>query len=135
LVSPKEQSKDTNDLIHTKLVELLEPEPIVDPEVNLDPREIKANVLTDMILRELVISTMAPDQIFKTIDRTEEKDSPKGNNDDLPSFLTKGIETDLSSVDEYLLEFFIKIKEDKELFLDSLSTPLNRDAVEILGHL
>ena len=54
---------------------------------------------------------------------------------DMPSFLHKGIETDLSSIDEYLMEIFIKIKGDKQGFLESLSVPLNRDPLEILGHL
>jgi len=49
--------------------------------------------------------------------------------------LTKGIDTDLHSIDEYLIDLFIKIKEDKEGILDSLSTPLNRDPIEILSHL
>jgi len=53
----------------------------------------------------------------------------------MPSFLTKGIETDLHSIDEYLLDLFLKIKEDRDSFLDSLSTPLNRDPFEILCHL
>lgn len=53
----------------------------------------------------------------------------------MPSFLTKGIETDLHAIDEYLLDLFLKIKEDKEGFLDSLSTPLNWDPFEILCHL
>jgi hypothetical protein len=53
----------------------------------------------------------------------------------LPSFLTRGIQTDGLAIMQYLHELFQKIREDKEIFLDSLSTPLNRDPLEILKHL
>lgn len=45
--------------------------------------------------------------------------------DEMPSFLTKKIDASLLAVDDYILELFIKIKEDKEQFLDNLATPLN----------
>lgn len=53
----------------------------------------------------------------------------------MPSFLTRGIKTDALAISEYLKELFDKIKDDQEHFLDALSTPLNRDPLEILGHL
>lgn len=43
----------------------------------------------------------------------------------------KWIETDLHAIDEYLIDLFLKIKEEKD-FLDCLSTPLNWDPFEIL---
>ena len=55
--------------------------------------------------------------------------------EEMPSFLTRGIKTDTLTINEYLNGLFDKIKEDKAGFLDSLSTPLNRDPLEILGHL
>ena len=53
----------------------------------------------------------------------------------MPSFLTRRIQTDTISIAQYLCELFEKIKDDKEIFLESLATPLNRDPLEILGHL
>ncbi len=86
---------------------------------------------------EAIVGPKGP---LEVMDRTKESGemssiSASMANADLPSFITKGIKTGTDSVDEYLLELFIKIKEDKEAFLDQLSTPLNRDPVEILGHL
>ena len=74
-------------------------------------------------------NTFGPNGVFSYIDWWKPEDK------DLPSFLTKGIETDLQAIDEYLLDLFLKIKEDKDTFLDALSTPLNRDPFEILCHL
>lgn len=53
----------------------------------------------------------------------------------MPSFLNRGIQTDSLAIMEYLTKLFDKIKIDKDMFLESLATPLNRDPLEILGHL
>lgn len=55
--------------------------------------------------------------------------------EEMPSFLTRGIQTDGLAIMQYLHELFQKIREEKEVFLDSLSTPLNRDPLDILKHL
>ena len=81
-----------------------------------------------MLLWSIIANTFGPTGVFEIIDRwVTKKDSP--------SFLLKGIDTDLHAIDEYLIDLFLKIKEDKDGFLDSLSTPLNRDPYEILSHL
>lgn len=38
-------------------------------------------------------------------------------------------------VDNYVQEVFKKVKETEEEFIDNLSTPLNKDPLEILLHL
>ena len=82
------------------------------------------------------MDSLGPKGVFNVIDRYRERD-PQSHSRHLEEdlFLSKRIDTSIFAVDEYLLELFIKVKQDKESFLDSLATPLNRDPLEILMHL
>ena len=47
----------------------------------------------------------------------------------------RGIKTNIRIVDNYVAEIFKKIKESEDEFIENLSTPLNKDPLEILLHL
>lgn len=90
--------------------------------------EDDVNLITDHILHTMLCELDKDRGINRALNNG---DTPE----EMPSFLTRGIRTDALSIAQYLNELFDKIKEEKETFLDSLSTPLNRDPLEILGHL
>jgi CRISPR/Cas system CMR subunit Cmr6 (Cas7 group RAMP superfamily) len=47
----------------------------------------------------------------------------------------RGIKTTMRIVDTYLTEVFKKVKDSEDEFVENLSTPLNKDPLEILLHL
>lgn len=47
----------------------------------------------------------------------------------------RGIKTTMGIVDTYVSEVFKKVKESEDEFIENLSTPLNKDPLEILLHL
>lgn len=47
----------------------------------------------------------------------------------------RGIKTSMRIVDSYVGQVFKKVKEDEDVFVENLSTPLNKDPLEILLHL
>jgi hypothetical protein len=47
----------------------------------------------------------------------------------------KGIQTTMRIVDNYLQEVFKRVKDNEDEFIENLSTPLNKDPLEILLHL
>ena len=47
----------------------------------------------------------------------------------------RGIKTNMKIVDHYVGSFFKKVKEQEDEFIENLSTPLNKDPLEILLHL
>lgn len=47
----------------------------------------------------------------------------------------RGIQTSMRIVDSYLAQIFRKVKESEDEFIENLSTPLNKDPLEILLHL
>lgn len=105
-------------------------DPLLTPESERedDIKEEKVNVITDTILHMMLCELDVDKGVNKALNKGEQLE-------EMPSFLTRGIQTDSVSIAQYLYELFSKIKVDKEAFLESLATPLNRDALEILGHL
>lgn len=105
-------------------------DPLLTPESERedDIKEEKVNVIADTILHMMLCELDADKGVNKALNKGEQLE-------EMPSFLTRGIQTDSVSIAQYLYELFSKIKVDKEAFLESLATPLNRDALEILGHL
>ena len=65
----------------------------------------------------------------------ESKDSPKQGLLEERKNKMRGIKTTMKIVDQYIMEVFKKVKEGEEDFVDNLSTPLNKDPLEILLHL
>jgi Domain of unknown function (DUF4378) len=100
--------------------------PKSDDEVN--EKQEKSHFIADEIFRTMLWELDADKGINKALNNGDAVE-------EMPSFLTRGIQTDIIAIIQYLHELFDKIKVDKETFLDSLSTPLNRDPLEILGHL
>ena len=100
--------------------------PKSDDEVN--EKQEKAHFISDEIFRSMLWELDTDKGINKALNNGDPVE-------EMPSFLTRGIQTDIIAIIQYLHELFDKIKVDKETFLDSLSTPLNRDPLEILGHL
>jgi hypothetical protein len=47
----------------------------------------------------------------------------------------RGIKTTMKVVDSYVGEVFKKVKDGEDEFVENLSTPLNKDPLEILLHL
>jgi len=47
----------------------------------------------------------------------------------------RGIKTQMRVVDNYILDVYKKVQDGEEEFVESLSTPLNKDPLEILLHL
>lgn len=47
----------------------------------------------------------------------------------------RGIKTTMKVVDTYVQEIFKKVKDQEDEFVENLSTPLNKDPLEILLHL
>jgi transcription termination factor NusB len=47
----------------------------------------------------------------------------------------RGIKTTMRVVDQYMSQIFKKIKDNEDEFIENLSTPLNKDPLEILLHL
>lgn len=47
----------------------------------------------------------------------------------------RGIKTTMRVVDQYVAQVFGKVKENEDEFVENLSTPLNKDPLEILLHL
>lgn len=99
-----------------------------DSDILKNEIEDDVNLITDHILHTMLCELDKDRGINRALNNG---DAPE----EMPSFLTRGIRTDALSIAQYLKELFDKIKEEKETFLDSLSTPLNRDPLEILGHL
>jgi hypothetical protein len=91
-------------------------------------KEDDINLITDHILHTMLVELDKDRGINKALNNGEAQE-------EMPSFLTRGISTDALSIAQYLTELFDKIKQNKDTFLDSLATPLNRDPLEILGHL
>ena len=91
-------------------------------------KQEKAYFIADEIFRNMLWELDTDKGVNKALNNGE-------NAEEMPSFLTRGISTDVIAIIQYLHELFDKIKVDKDTFLDSLSTPLNRDPLEILGHL
>jgi hypothetical protein len=91
-------------------------------------KEDDINLITDHILHTMLVELDKDRGINKALNNGEAQE-------EMPSFLTRGINTDALSIAQYLTELFDKIKQNKDTFLDSLATPLNRDPLEILGHL
>lgn len=94
----------------------------------INEREEDANFIADQILHMMLCELDEDKGISKALNQGEPAE-------EMPSFLTRGIQSDPIAIAQYLQELFTKIKNDKELFLESLATPLNRDPLEILGHL
>ena len=82
----------------------------------LDPTEIRIDTITDILLRDIVSKTFGYGGVFDKVDRAKNIDPllafENTLNNAYPDYVLKGIETDCLAVDEYLLEVFIKIKED-----------------------
>ena len=93
-----------------------------------EERNEEGNLIADQILHTLLWELDHDKGINKALNNGE-------SIEEMPSFLTRGIQTDTIAVVEYMAKLFNKIKADKETFLESLATPLNRDPLEILGHL
>jgi len=47
----------------------------------------------------------------------------------------KGIKTNLQVIENYIDEVFKRVKDNEDEFVENLSTPLNKDPLEILLHL
>jgi hypothetical protein len=106
-------------------------DPLLTPEckrLESEEKDDQVKLIADELLHLMLCELDEDKGINKALNGG---DAPE----ELPSFLTRGIKTDIETICEYLNELFAKIKEDKEGFLDSLATPLNRDPLEILGHL
>ena len=121
-------------------------DPLVPIVVKIEDKKLKINLaqenedLEEKVRRE--DSNTIADEILHTMlceldnDKGINKALNQGENlEEMPSFLTRGIQTDTISVIEYLTKLYDKIRIDKESFLESLATPLNRDPLDILGHL
>ena len=94
----------------------------------VDEKEEQGKLIADQLLHLLLCELDDDKGINKAMNTGEEPE-------EMPSFLMRGIQTDTLSIAQYLNELFDNIKEDKESFLESLATPLNRDPLEILKHL
>lgn len=101
--------------------------------------QTEKDIVSEMIFQEVLHSAFGPNGVFSAIDRinppTYGIEVRETEEEEMPSFLLKKIDSTIQAVDDYTLELFLKIKEDKDEFLDSLATPLNRDPLEILKHL
>ena len=105
-------------------IEEIHPSPSPIKDENLNVNDIKADTLTDIILREVIGATFGKAGVFNVINRMK---PDTVDFETMPSPMVtveKNITTDLSAVDQYLIEIFLKIKENKIDFLESLSVPL-----------
>lgn len=107
-------------------------DPQLTPESNrpeeLDLREENSRMIADQLIHTMLSELDDDKGINKALNGGELPE-------EMPSFLTRGIKTNTFTISEYLQELFDKIKGEKEQFLESLSTPLHRDPLEILSHL
>ncbi|CAI2367226.1 unnamed protein product [Moneuplotes crassus] len=95
----------------------------------VDPKfKEQSDAIADQILHSMLCELDNDSGINKALNRGEPFE-------ELPSFLNRGIQTDGLAVIEYLNKLFTKIRSDRDFFLESLSTPLNRDPLEILRNL
>ena len=105
--------------------------PLPSKPKNIESPDIRAKLVTDaivdMLLQEVKTNLFPerPDQ-NKQLAREEKKEEKKK---------LSGIKTALWNVESYISEVFQEIVKDPERFIASLSIPLNRDPIFILGQI
>ncbi len=110
-----------------------EPEELsAEPEV-IDPKTAKANCIADAIFEE-VIRSMVGENMFPGRPEKPLPDEVLMPNKARPR-PPSGIRTALWNVEAYVDAIFKEIMDDPERFIASLSIPLNRDPIFILGQI